>query len=139
MKQSQDSLVDYSVNFHTMETFEVLDDDNFLLYAATSYCNPKYADQEEFYEDIKRFKYIKRLLNRYRTKGEISERLILNHLIVLFNVFGMEPGIKMLEFKIGLDYWNELLPYLIFLNAINPLEYAKYTPDVNVTKVLEAI
>lgn len=90
---------------------------NFNLYAAKHYTNPC-IDEDEFFEDLKRFKYIKRLLNRYRSSGELSERLILNHLIVLLNVFGNEPTIEMLGLKIELDHWPALKPFLIYLRAL---------------------
>ena len=67
-----------------------LTEDNLHFYAAKHYYNPKFIDVEEFQEDLKRFKYIKRLLNRYIETGRLSERLILNHLVVVFNVFGIE-------------------------------------------------
>ena len=65
-----------------------LDDTNFMLYAAAHYDNPQCYDTDEFYDDLKRFKYLKRLLNRYKETGELKERLILNHLTVIYNVFG---------------------------------------------------
>ena len=68
-----------------------LDDSNFMLYAAANYDNPQCYDTDEFYDDLKRFKYLKRLLNRYKETGELKERLILNHLTVIYNVFGSTP------------------------------------------------
>ena len=73
--------------------------DNLLVYAAQNYYNPKCIDTEDFLEDLKRFKYIKRLLNRYRDSGVLSERLILNHLIIIFNVFDIED-LNILELKL---------------------------------------
>ena len=78
--------------------------DNLLVYAAQNYYNPKCIDSDEFLEDLKRFKYIKRLLNRYRDTGQLSERLILNHLVVIFNVFDIEAGLNILELKLELEY-----------------------------------
>ena len=95
--------------------------DNLLLYAAQNYYNPKCIDSEEFLEDLKRFKYIKRLLNRHRDSGQLSERLILNHLIVIFNVFDIEAGLNILELKLEVDYWNVIKPFLLFLNVIKNL------------------
>ena len=63
------------------------------------------STNEEFFDDLKRFKYVKRLINRYHEKGELAERLILNHLIVIFNVFGPEAGVEMLALKIPLEQW----------------------------------
>lgn len=101
-----------------MKLFEQLSDDNFLLYAAKHYYKPNVIDAEEFYEDLKRFKYIKRQLNRYLESGELSERLILNHLIVIFNVYGIDPALKMLEHKLDYGHWPVVKPFLLFLRYI---------------------
>lgn len=94
-----------------------LDMSNFLLYAAKHYDNPQCFDTIEFYEDLKRFKYIKRLLNRYVEDGDLKERLILNHIVVLFNLFGVYPSIRMLFLKCeGME--NLLVPFLIALNNL---------------------
>lgn len=94
-----------------------LDASNFLLYAAKHYDNPQCFDTLEFYEDLKRFKYIKRLLNRYVEDGELKERLILNHIVVLFNLFGAHPAIRMLFFKCE-GFEPYLIPFLISLNNL---------------------
>lgn len=94
-----------------------LDASNFLLYAAKHYDNPQCFDTLEFYEDLKRFKYIKRLLNRYVEDGELKERLILNHIVVLFNLFGAYPAIRMLFFKCE-GFEPYLIPFLISLNNL---------------------
>jgi len=83
-----------------MKLFESLTEDNFLLFAARNYYNPTCIDADEFHEDLKRFKYVKRLVNRYIDNQILSERLILNHLIVIFNVFDVGPGLKMLEHRL---------------------------------------
>lgn len=94
-----------------------LDESNFLLYAAKNYDNPQCYDTVEFYDDLKRFKYIKRLLNRYVEEDDLKERLILNHIIVLYNVFGPEATTKMLFLKCrGLEHL--LKPFLVFLNLL---------------------
>lgn len=95
-----------------------LTEENLHLYAAKHYYNPKFIDAEEFQEDLKRFKYIKRLLNRYLETGKLSERLILNHLIVVFNVFGIEAGLNILELKLLEKHWPLINPFLVFLKAI---------------------
>ena len=77
-----------------------LTESNLLLYAAKHYYNPRFSDIDEFYEDLKRFKYVKRLVNRYLDDKDLSERLILNHLIVIFNAFGIEPSVNMLKVKL---------------------------------------
>ena len=94
---------------------------NVVVYAAQHYYNPRCIDSEEFFDDMKRFKYIKRLLNKYKQTGELSERLVLNHLIVLFNVFG-EASVELLAAKIELEHWPALNPFLIFLKMIKPEE-----------------
>lgn len=113
--------------------------DNLTLYAAQHYQNPRCIDSEEFFEDLKKFKYVKRLLNRYRDTGILSERLILNHLIVIFNVFGYQAGLDILELKIELEHWGTLKPFLIFLNAIKNTEYTNIEMDKTVVQALRKI
>jgi hypothetical protein len=112
---------------------------NFNLYAAKHYHSPNCIDEDEFFEDLKRFKYIKRLLNRYRSTGELSERLILNHLIVLLNVFGYEPTIEMLALKVELEHWSTLKPFLIYLRALKNDEFTGIKMDKFVIKRLREI
>lgn len=92
-----------------------LDETNFLLYAAKHYDNPSCFDTLEFYEDLNRFKYLKRLFSRYDETSELKERLILNHIIVLYNLFGVEAATRMLFFKLK-GYYPYLKPFLVFLN-----------------------
>lgn len=96
-------------------SYEPLSDSTFLLYAAKHYDNPHCFDMSEFNEDMNRFKYIKRLFNRYKETGELKERLILNHIIVIYNLFGVDAATKMLFFKLG-KYMECLKPFLIMLN-----------------------
>ena len=113
--------------------------DNLLLYAAQNYYNPKCIDVDEFYEDLNRFKYIKRLVNRYLDSGSLSERLILNHLIVIFNSFGVEATLKMLEYKMSEEQWPVLKPFLIFLKHISSSEYVMIKMDQKVVDKLRTI
>jgi len=92
---------------------EKLDDSNFMLYAAKHYDNTQCYDTTEFLDDLKRFKYIKRLFIKYDEYGELRERLILNHIIVLYNVFG-DAATRMLFFKM-MGYHHYLKPFLILL------------------------
>ena len=92
---------------------EKLDDTNFLLYAAKHYDNPQSFDTLEFYEDLSRFKYLKRLFNRYEDTGDLKERLILNHLIILYNLFGSATT-RMLFFKLQ-GYHHFLKPFVVML------------------------
>jgi len=94
---------------------ENLNDDNFMLYAMKSYDKPN-CIMSEFEEDFKRLKYVKRLIKRYKSTGELKERLILNHIIVLTNVFGVEPAVRMLFYKIDDNDFHILKTFLLFLN-----------------------
>jgi hypothetical protein len=94
---------------------ENLCDDNFIIYAMKSFDKPN-CIMSEFEEDLKRIKYVKRLIRRYRVTGEMKERLILNHLIVLSNVFGVESSVKMLFYKLDREDYDILKTFLIFLN-----------------------
>lgn len=94
-----------------------LDDSNFILYAAKYYDNPQCYDTAEFYEDLKRFNYIKRLINRYVRHGDLKERLILNHIIALNNVFGPHATVKMLFIKLE-GHEQYIKPFLNFLSIM---------------------
>ena len=118
---------------------ENLNEGNLLLYAAKHYYSPTFSDIAEFYEDLKRFKYIKRLVNRYINDNVLAERLILNHLIVIFNVFGNEAGLDILELKVELDHWPTLKPFLIFLKTIKNTEYTNIDMDKLVVERLRKI
>ena len=84
----------------------------------------KCIERRDFLEDLKRFKYIKRLLNRYRDSGVLSERLILNHLIIIFNVFDIEASLNILELKLEVEYWEGLSRSIsYFLKAIKNDEH----------------
>lgn len=96
-----------------------LNDGNFLIYAAKCYDRPHIL-QSEFEDDLQRIKYIKRLLRKYRQTGDIKERLLLNHIIILGNVFGIEATVNMLFFKIELEDYSALKAILMFL---------RYMPD----------
>ena len=99
---------------------EKLDETNFLLYAARYYDNPQCYDTIEFYDDLKRFKYLKRLFNIYLETGDLRERLILNHIIVIYNVFGVIPATRMIFFKL-FEYKELVKPFLELLNFM-PLQ-----------------
>jgi len=118
---------------------EILNEKNLLLYAAKHYYNPRFSDIEEFHEDMKRFKYIKRLVNRYLDDKDLSERLILNHLIVIFNVFGIEPALKMLEVRLEDRHWPVIKPFLIFLKYITNDQLTGIKMDERVVEVLRKI
>ena len=102
-----------------MDIFEELNEENFTLFAIRYYDNPQCTSTEEFYEDIRRFRYLKRLLKRYYNTGELRERLILNHLIILNNVFGVENAVRMLQYKIDDEYWPVVKTCLLYLEYID--------------------
>ena len=102
-----------------MRLFDKLTSKNFQAFAMESYYDPLCEDIEDFQEDLRRFLYLKILLYRHHEYGEVRERLMLNHLITLFNVFGYEPCMKMLEFKIKEDaYWSSIKTMLIYLELV---------------------
>jgi hypothetical protein len=97
--------------------FEDLSDNNFLLYAAKAYDKP-HVFQSEFEDDLKKIKYLKRLFRKYRLTGDLKERLILNHIIVLSNVFGAEPATRILFFKTDEKEYAVLKTFLLFLGLM---------------------
>ena len=98
--------------------FDDLNDDNFLMYSMREYSNMQCTAIEEFYDDLKKIKYIKRLFNIYKNNGQLKERLILNHLIVFYNVFSVQAGTRILFYKIEKDFWPILKTFLIFLDRM---------------------
>lgn len=99
-----------------MNMLDKLNNDNFLMYAIKNYNNPGCRGIQDFNDDLKRLRYIKRLLGRYRLSGEIKERLVINHLVTFYNVFGVEAATRMLFFKIKENLWPELKTFLVYLN-----------------------
>ena len=98
--------------------FDDLNDDTFLMFAMREYNNMQCTDIEEFYDDLKKIKYIKRLFNSYRNNGQLKERLILNHLIIFYNVFTVQAGTRILFYKIEKDFWPILKTFLIYLDRM---------------------
>lgn len=122
-----------------MRLFDDLTEENFILYAAKNYNNPQCLDIEEFYDDLSRFKYIKRLLRKYQQSGIIQERLILNHIIIIYNVFGVEAANKMVFYKIEKELWPVLKTFLVYLNYLPENDKAEVSIDTYVTSILEKI
>ena len=122
-----------------MKLFNELNEETFMLYAIKNYYNPKCIDVEEFYEDLNRFKYVKRLVNRYLDSGKLSERLILNHLIVIFNAFDIEASLKLLEYKLDDRHWSVIKPSLVFLRHIKNDQYTGISMDEKVVEALRKI
>jgi hypothetical protein len=107
-----------------MKLFETLSEDTYVLFAARHYYNPVCIDADEFHEDLKRFKYVKRLVNRHLNGDNLSVRLMLNHLIVVFNVFGIPAGLKMLEYRLNKEeHWQIIKPFLVYLKIIDNDKY----------------
>jgi len=110
--------------------FNELNEDNFLLFAIKNYENPQAVTKEDFDKDLNHFKYIKRLLKRYKNTGELKVPLLINHFIVLYNIFG-EAATPMLFFKIEKELWSTMKTFVLFLNKIP--EYPKcYLHDIPV-------
>jgi hypothetical protein len=115
--------------------FHDLNDSNFTLYAAKVYDRPN-AVMSEFEEDINRLLYIKRLLTKYYTSGVLKERLILNHIIVLYNVFGIEAATRLLFFKLDDKDYQVIKPFLIFLKFLPPVVYGISGRDILTCEIL---
>lgn len=102
--------------------FDELNEGNYLLFAIKFYNNPQAVTRDDFESDLKRIRYIKRLLKRYKNSGELKVHLILNHLIVLFNVFD-DATIPLLFYHLEEDLWSPIKSFLVFLNRVP--EYPK--------------
>ncbi len=109
--------------------FNELNESNYMLFAIKFYDNPQAVTKEDFEDDLKRIKYIKRLLKRYKNTGELRVHLILNHLTVLFNVFD-EAAVPLLFYNLEEDLWSYLKSFLIFLNRLS--EYPQ--TEINLIK-----
>ena len=114
--------------------FEIINDDNFLLFAAKNYINPHCHGIDEFFADVKRFKYIKRLFGKYQRNQVLQERLILNHIVILYNVFGNSTT-QMLFFKLE-EYHSYLKPFLVLLDVLPPKINSIYTADIPLDPVI---
>ena len=98
--------------------FNELTNENYLMYALLHYDNPHCIDIKEYFEDVRKLKYIKRLFNRYKEDGVMKERLILNHIISFYNVFEYEAATRLLFFRVGEEYHSLLKTFLVFLNRM---------------------
>lgn len=115
----------------------VLTEDNFLTYAMNHYDNTQCYSLEEFNDDLKRFLYLKKLFSRYKNECDLKENLILNHLIVIYNIFG-EQATNMLFFKIDKEYWDTLTTFLVFLQRM-PEELPQYGVKLSEIKLDEYV
>ena len=119
--------------------FKEITKDNWLLFAQQNYDNPTLEKEVEFYDDIKRFKYLKRLFRKYDITKEIKIRLVLNHLVVLQNVFGVEAAVTLLLYKVDEKYWSILKTCLNYLNYLYPHELQDIKTDKNIEEMLKQL
>ena len=110
--------------------FSELNEDNFLLFAIENYENPHAITREDFDKDLNHFKYIKRLLKKYKSSGELKAHLLINHFIILYNIFG-EATTPMLFFKIEKDLWSMVKTFIIFLERL-PASPKCYIHDIEI-------
>jgi len=122
-----------------MVRIDELTEKNLVLFAAQRYRKPNFSDIEEFYEDLKRFKYVKRLLNRYLDQEELVERLILNHIIIICNSFGIKNSLKIFELKLNEKHWPVIKPFLVYLRYIKDDQYTGIPMDQHIVNVLRKI
>ena len=121
--------------------FNELNDDNFLLFAIKYYENPVSTTQEEFQEDLRRFKYVKRWLKKYHETRTMNSHLLLNHIIVIFNCWN-EAAVPMFFFKTEKSYWPYLKSFLIYLNRLPPYpktEIHSINEDEYILKLLKGL
>ena len=97
--------------------FDELNESNYIMFAIKHYDNPQAVTQDDFYEDMKRFKWIKRLLNKYKNSGDLNDHLLLNHFIILYNVFG-DATTALLFYKIDKDLWSVLKTFILYLERV---------------------
>ena len=119
--------------------FDELNESNYIMFAMKHYENPQAVTQEDFYDDMKRFKWIKRLLNKYRNTGEMNVHLLLNHFIILYNIFG-DATTPLLFYRIDSELWNILKTFIVYLGRLPeyPVSYIHKIPvDRDCMKILE--
>jgi len=97
--------------------FNELNEENFLIFAIKNYENPQAVTREDFDKDLSRFRYIKRLLKRYKTTGDLKVHLLVNHFIILYNIFG-DATTPMLFYKIDKNLWSSIKSFVVFLNRL---------------------
>ena len=122
-----------------MVDFSTLTPENINMFAMKHYDNPTCVDEKEFLDDMKRFKYLKRLFKKHAKTGILKERLIMNHIIVLANVFGPDAAKVLLFYKVGQEYWSTLKTFLIFLNYMEINEAKQITINSKIMEVLRKI
>tara|TARA_A100001515_G_C4534570_1_gene198060 strand:- start:453 stop:824 length:372 start_codon:yes stop_codon:yes gene_type:complete len=119
--------------------FDELNESNYIMFAMKHYENPQAVTQEDFYDDMKRFKWIKRLLNKYKNTGEMNVHLLLNHFIILYNIFG-DATTPLLFYRIDSELWNILKTFIVYLGRLPeyPVSYIHKIPvDCDCMEILE--
>ena len=116
--------------------FQTITKDYWLLFAQKHYDNPTLEKEAEFYDDLKRFKYLKRLFRKYEVSGKLKVRLALNHIIVLQNVFGVEACVTLLLYKIDVKHWSILKTLLTYLDYLYPDELNSIVEDDKIKNLL---
>jgi hypothetical protein len=119
--------------------YETITNDNVMMFAIKHYDNPQCEGEKEFHDDMKRFKYIKRLLRKYKETGVLKERLLLNHIIILKNLFGPEACVTLLLFKIQREHWETLKSFLLFLNILRQDEISEVEENTEVLEILRKL
>jgi len=114
-------------------------EENYLLIAAQNYYNPQSQSTDEFITDLNRIKYIKRLINKYFSGEDLSTILILNHIIIFYNVFGVDIATRILALKCEKKYWSVIKPYLIYLKYIEATDLTGIVMDPGVVEELRKI
>ena len=109
------------------------------MFAIKHYNNPQCEGELEFHDDLKRFKYIKRLFKKYVDTKVLKERLLLNHFIVLKNVFGTDASVTLLLYKVQKEYWSALKSFLLYLNILKEEELKDIDKDEFVFEVLRKL
>lgn len=116
--------------------FDDISENNIELYCMKYYDNPQCIGTEDYRDDMKRFKYLKRLLNHYLTTHELKQRLILNHLIMIYNLFDNEAATRILFYKIDENSWQVLKPFLIYLKRMPKVVRGIRSKDIRESDII---
>lgn len=120
-----------------MKLFDELNNANFELYAAKHYRNQQCLSVDEFRDDVAKFKYVVRLLRRYRDTGKIQERLLLNHIITIYNVFEIAAANRMIFHRVDIDLWPALKTFLVYLNYLPENLHKNINIDLSIATKLK--
>ena len=119
--------------------FEKITSENVIMFAIKNYNNPQCEGELEFHDDLNRFKYIKRLFKKYSETGELRERLLLNHFIIINNVFTSTAAVTLLLFKVEKQHWGVMKSFLVYLNMIEKHELIDVQHDEHALEILRGI